>query len=690
MRKLLPLAIILAAQPLHAETVFDANFQDGKTTGWGALGNGTVSLSSFEGNVSLRVTGGANAEAELALKNWRSLYVRSKTAASGLAEGEACTVATSTDGGQSWRLIRQVGKDQADGVTLWQGISALPSNIERLTLRLAAPQGTRAQCWFDDIVVSGLRNARQSSFKAQQLIDGSGLDNPADLSAFWPAQTVAIAPKGKVEGRLTIAGGQIKGWKQHHRDDSFRVDSAIRELPPLSIDLVQSGERVIPVQRGLIEASHSAWDWILEPGKAWSETGDPTNTRIALPFALQEKNANCTHNGMLTFLIDASGKPSKVAWQIATETCRYNKFDAWGFAEAKLEGIPVPNRDALIKADSAQVAARLPVKSVDALGPERALQLATAAGPEPTAYGLLLNGIYYRGGCATRHGDYPACDAIGLPSYSVAKSIFGGVGLMRLEAQKPGAAATRISPLVEGCPAKAWSDVSIEQVLDMATGNYRSAAYTADEDHPDIFRFLLAKNHSERLNFACNFYPRKAKPGSKWVYHTSDTYLASVAMGKIVKADPYDGLVRPLWQHLKLSPTLDTTRRSEGAIRQPFTGWGLTYQADDVVRIAQWLDRGADGMLNKRLLNAALQRDPASTGLPAGFPGYSYRMGFWSRDVGQKKGCRNPVHVPFMSGFGGISVAILPGGAIFQTHGDSDHWDWSAAVALVEKSEVCQ
>ncbi|MEO1311246.1 MAG: hypothetical protein AAFV51_09795, partial [Pseudomonadota bacterium] len=50
------------------------------------------------------------------------------------------------------------------------------------------------------------------------------------------------------------------------------------------------------------------WDVIVDVGRAWREGADGGATRIAFPFALQERNANCTHNGLLTFVIDRRGR----------------------------------------------------------------------------------------------------------------------------------------------------------------------------------------------------------------------------------------------------------------------------------------------------------------------------------------------------------------------------------------------
>ena len=53
-----------------------------------------------------------------------------------------------------------------------------------------------------------------------------------------------------------------------------------------------------------------------------------------LPFSVQQKNENCLHNGLLSFLIADSGQISDVIYQISSETCLYFKFNLLGRAEA--------------------------------------------------------------------------------------------------------------------------------------------------------------------------------------------------------------------------------------------------------------------------------------------------------------------------------------------------------------------
>lgn len=696
------LALIGSALPgaASAEELFRSDFQQGVAAPWRAAGSGDVRLTSFQGNVSMRLSAGASALAAVNVEGRRSLYVNAKIAAEGLDDNALCSVQVSRDEGMSWITVSSVGAPRADAVTLWAGGIALADSDATLLLRLAV-RGKQATCWFDDIAVTGVAKAAKTPTRAtlgyEMLMTGTGFDQPVDLAAFAPTTDVG-KPHAMFAGRLHLTGAAADGFYMIAEEAGYERGDTVRSLPDLDIALVQRGETLLPAQRGLIPGTHPDWNWILEPGRVWSETGDAGLTRAALPFALQERNANCTHNGMLILLFGADGKVSRAAFEIAGETCRYRKFDAWGFLAALYVPGPVADADAIVWRHEETVAARLPVRPVADLPPAVAAQLATAAGPEPTVYGAVLDGIHYRSTCVTRHGDYPACEMIDLPSYSTAKSIFGGVGLMRLEALYPGSAAAALAGLVPACVSgRRWAGVTLEHTLDMATGHYDSDAYMGDEDDASITGFFEPADHAAKIAFACDHYPRKAAPGTKWVYHTSDTYLLGTAMAEILRqkrgadADLYDDLVRPLWNGLKLSSTLSTTRRSEDAVAQPFVGWGLTYQPDDIARISRWLMQGADGLLDPRLFDAGMQLSAADSGLGAGFPGFRYRAGFWARDMGASLGCSAPHWIPAMSGFGGISVAMLPGrDALFYSFGDSDHWDWApAAVALAGKDKLC-
>ena len=179
-----------------------------------------------------------------------------------------------------------------------------------------------------------------------------------------------------------------------------------RTLPQdFAFEFVQEDGEIIPVRRGPQPSAHGGWEFVLEPGRVWNEPGDQGFTRAAIPFALQEKNANCLHNGVLMFLFKNDGAISHVALQISGETCSYLKFDMWG----ALAGVYVP-RVVAARADTlavhrAEVAHRLPVRPLAQLAQDypsvNIAALAIGAARARTVYGLVVNGVNYVSACAT-------------------------------------------------------------------------------------------------------------------------------------------------------------------------------------------------------------------------------------------------------------------------------------------------
>jgi len=706
----LVLATALAcATSAAAAPIFMDDFQDGQADGWGAAGAGDVRLTTYQGNVSLRFTRQASATAVVSTRGFSQVSVAASLAALSLGADDACIAEASADSGATWGEIISVRDGKDDGITLVRGELAPTGGDDnaRLLVRFRARGGPDAQCWGDAVVVTGRPLERaagaRSTLGFEVLSTGAGFDRPVDLAAFAPAAGATPAT-GRFEGRLRLETSKLRLGMTVLKDETGAtkaVKAARATLPEFDFALVQDGDVLIPTRRTPVAGGHSEWEWILGPGRVWQETADGGWLRAALPVALMERNANCIHNGVLTFLFQPDGATSAAALEVASETCAYLKFDAWGLAPARYSPGPVADRDALIAAYRAEVASRLPVRPVAELATRypglslAGLDLVTPADADPpTAYGLVVDGVHYAGPCQTRHGDYPFCEVLALPSYSTAKSIVGGVGLMRLEALKPGVSNALVRDHVPACAAgDSWAGVTLAHALDMTTGVYGSTASEADEGAPSISVFFNADGHAAKVAYACGQYRRRAEPGTTFVYHTTDTYLLGTAMADLLRGDGagdlYDDLVAPLWRNLNLSPTILETRRTYDAVRQPFAGWGLAYHADDIVRIAGWLDAGArlagGPMLDEPMLAAALQRDPARPGLQADGPNYRYRGGFWARRLGVKLGCEAPVWTPFMSGYGGISVAMLPGGITYYYFGDSAVFDWGPAAVEADR-----
>lgn len=533
---------------------------------------------------------------------------------------------------------------------------------------------------------------------------------PLAMQEFSTGKT-ATRPSHVFSGSLRLPGtAQTGHFAALH--DPFdlvgKIGEPIRSLPEFDFEFVQRGDDVVPLRRGVIRRSHPHWEIILQPGKAWSEPGDGDWTRASVPFALQERSANCTHNGVLTWLFNDDGEVSRVAYQVSSETCAYFKFDLWGVADAEylpqdlstsaaphFDRLDVHRKSRLPQRPLADLAKDYP--AVDALGVGDGI-----APDDLTVFGMVVDGVNYRSDCRTRQGPHPYCDSLPLPSYSTAKSIFAGIATMRLEKLYPGSSQLTIGSLIDECDTMQWRDVTIENALDMTTGNFNTVVPYADEDLAPHVQFIDADNHREKLQFACHFFKRKAAPGTQFVYHTSDTYLVGAALGQILAsedsgADLYESvLVRPIWHELKLSPLLDVSKRTYDQSNQAYVGYGLTYEVDDIIRIAAWLyeSRGrinGEPMLDAAMLDAALQLAPADRGLEAGSSDTLYNNGFLAFNAGPSIGCEEPVWVPFMSGYGGITVAMFPNSVVYYYFSDSYVFHWQSARTVANAiSDMCE
>lgn len=702
-------ALAIFAGSAGAETLLNEDFQNGKADGWAASGD--VRLSDYQGNISLKLTGRASASRMISTQGYKSIRVTISFAALSLRGVEACIGEVSGDDA-NWTQILRVGHGRDDGITLHSGTGTAPDldDNPKVVIRLRAQSPSGGTCWADNIKVTGSRLAAEPSafdpgggrraLTADDLLAPAGEAKPVPMDAFGPSPDAGRAA-ARFEGRLILGDARDSGFKVY-RDkygDAKTNGGAATHLPPFDFAFVQVGDALVPERRGAIPGAHPEWEYILEPGRVWSEPGDRGFARAAIPFALEERNANCMHNGGVTFLFRPDGTVSEAAYQIASETCFYFKFDAWGRATARYLPGRVAGADAVAAGYREEIAHRLPVKSIAAVS-GLGLDAAKFGSPDEvdpddmTTYGFVAGGTLYAGGCGTRLGPYPFCEVLTLPSYSLAKSIVAGIGLMRLSVLYPGVTDGTIAAHVPACAkAGTWGDVTFADALDMATGHYNSPADQADEDAPDITPFFAADSHAGKIAFACNHYPRRRAPGELWIYHTADAYALGTAMMDFYRTktggDFYDGVLVPLWRGLHLDPAIDVSRRTYDAAAQPFTGYGLTLHRDDIAKIALFLQGGGKiggvPMLDPEMLAQALQRDPSRRGLVASTGDFRYQDGFWAWNAQSTLGCKSPAWIPFMSGYGGIVVALFPNGAVYFYFSDSGVWRWAEAAREANK-----
>lgn len=583
---------------------------------------------------------------------------------------------------------------------------SIPSNDPDTSVVILSVSGTGTEPGsggfdpnFDALTGNG--SVSRSLLSYNTLQNGSDPGSRVDLSAY--ALPANGAPATDVfEGSLELFG-EASGGDFDEIKDTFRYtgsgDATRKHLPEFNFEFVQTGSHIFPVERGSMTDNHPEWEYILEAGRVWKENSDNGYSRAAIPFTLEQKNANCMHNGVLTFLFKDDGSTSKAAYQISSETCLYYKFDMWGLLDASYSPSAVSNANDLRAAYQDEVNNRMPSKPIADLATDYpgtdASQFGSSSETDPdhvTIFGFVINGVNYVGGCNTRHGTYPYCSNIVVPSYSSAKSVFAGVALMRLEQKYPGFMGNIVADQVSDCDSDGnWDDVTYGNVIDMGTGNYGSGLYMSDEGRSHTNDLFLPLDHASKINYSCTQYSRKDTPGTEWVYHTSDTYILGTAMNADLKdlegagKDIFsDTLVEEIFKPIGTSPTSHVSRRSYDSVQQPFTGYGLAFLADDVAKITQFLnveDGKISGqqMLDSNEFNAAMQRDPSDRGLDP-LSDFKYNNGFWAHEIKSNISCSNDTWIPFMSGYGGISVLLFPNGTTYYMFSDDDTYLWMQAA----------
>lgn len=702
-----------------AATIFSEDFQDGTIDGWTTAGTAYANL--YAGNYSIGLQGaGASARRTVSTVGYTSVNISLQMAAHSLESGETCIADVSVNGGSTWTTALTV-VDGQDNSALYTAASVPvnANNNANVVIRFRTNVGqSNDNCYGDNILVTGTASGgtptpdvfdplsgtgavSRSLLTSATLLTGSDPGSRINLSGYaLPAN--AAEPTNFFQGRLTLSNTATGGGFAEIVDTygyTSAADNPRKHLPPFDFEFIQTGSHVFPLQRGSIASTHANWEYVLSPGRAWNENGDSGYTRVALPFALQQRNANCVHNGVLSFLFKNDGSVSKAAYQIASETCLYFKVDLWGLLPAAYNQYLITNASTLKSAYQAEVTNRLPVRALSSIATYHpGVDAAKLAAPNGTdanhisLVGFVADGYHYVGGCTTRYGTYPYCESLVVPSYSAAKSVFGGVGMMRLEKKYPGTRNAYVSSWISNCASNGnWNDVTLNNVLDMATGNYGVTTYMTDEGAAHTSNLFNVDSHANKISYSCTQYTRKATPGTQWVYHTSDTYIAGTMMNAVLKnaegssKDLFtDMMVADLWTPLNLSATARYTRRTYDSTAQPFTGWGLIWLRDDIAKIGKFLaiDDGVIGgtaQLDTAQLNAALQRTPGDRGTVP-LTDYYYNNGFWALNAQSNLGCGNPAWIPFMSGFGGITVLLLPNDTVYYYFSDNDTYLWMEAA----------
>ena len=501
------------------------------------------------------------------------------------------------------------------------------------------------------------------------------------------------------EGRLELLGEKENGQIQVLRGE---LEPEHAYLPEFDFEFVQNDGYLIPAQRGLIIADHPKWNIILEPGRVWQEASDSGYSRASFPFALVVKGGNATFDGTLTFLFDDQ-RVSKVWYQVAQETTTYTRANLWGLLDAAYHPRAVSGAENVRADFRAELAARLPVKPIQALAVDYPGVDVSAFGrgvtPEHlTWYGVMVNGINYLGDCQTRFGTYPYCESMRATSYSTAKSAFVSLALMRL-AQKydPAVSNLLIKDYVPEYAASAgdWEQVTFDHAIDMSTGNYISAGYMTDDTSDQMGEFFSSQPYAIRIQAAFDA-PHQVEPGTRWVYRTSDTFILTRALHNYLQAqegpdaDIFQFVVDEVYRPLTLSPGAFTTMRTadNNWQGQAEGGYGLWWIPDDIAKIAILLNTSGringEQILHPELLAASLQQNPGDRGVRIDSQ-RMYNNAFWANEYTKADGFDCEFWMPNMLGVSGNVVALFPNGVTYYYFSDNQEFTWDVALREADK-----
>jgi hypothetical protein len=484
--------------------------------------------------------------------------------------------------------------------------------------------------------------------------------------------------------------------------------TAAFNLPDISFQFVQNAQNeIIPIKRSLNLAEHANWDYFIGVGHIGQDQDDPSYYRIVLPLALVEKNQNCVHNGIVSFLINDLAKPSHFYYQFSSETCAYFKPDLWGMGKLSYVPMTLSQSPKVLSDYQQEKQRRLPTESIFALA-KRFEQLDVdnlalnklIKKEDMSVFGVLYQGVNYLSKCHTRAGNYPFCEAMILPSYSTAKSIFAGLTMLYLQRSYPSIFNESVEHWVPECQGQDWQGVSFADLLNMRSGHYDSREDGVDENAPKLLTFFNAQSHQDKIRFSCQAYPRQSSPGSQFVYHTSDTYLLGTALNQFVKANLgqdkdifADVFLQKVLGNLSLSPIIERSRTTTDAAHQAFFGYGLFFTVDDIAKISQFANQQTELAIGRSMLSSGQRTTTVNGngGIQPVSPSLAYQNGFWARDIAPLLHCLQPSWQTFMSGYGGITVAPLADNLSYYYFSDSYQFNWGdAAVELNKIESLCR
>ncbi len=490
-------------------------------------------------------------------------------------------------------------------------------------------------------------------------------------------------------------------------------------LPGFSVQWITVDDQLVPLERDIIIGGTSnRWSLILSPGNVWSEPGDEGMSRASFPFTLVTERWNEAHNGIATFLYNDT-TVSDVLLQVPQETALWNKIDISGRAIATYTPHMVPNASDKEAAFRDELSQRIEVRPwSDLADSSTKFDLTDLSQNVPqadvSAAGVIVDDVLYFREANSRSGAYPYPLEMRHGVFSVTKSSAAALTLLRL-AQKYGAQVfdQRVADYVSiNVSHSGWNNVTFGHLLSMVAGignqapDPQAPSTFADEndESSDIWQQTwLVQERGDKLQQALRYNNYPWEPGEIVRYNTAHTFVLGEAMDRFYKA--MEGPDADVWQMMKgevYSPigiTTIPTIKTPGAEPLPIYGFGLFLNAYDTARIVQlYQNNGAwngEQLLNRELTMESLYRNDNAgytTSVTTPVPGQAtqtvhYLNSFWSLSLGDDTCTKR---IPYMWGYGGNFVAILPNNTAAFLYADANvHEPGSVAAAAAALRPLC-
>jgi hypothetical protein len=251
-------------------------------------------------------------------------------------------------------------------------------------------------------------------------------------------------------------------------------------------------------------------------------------------------------------------------------------------------------------------------------------------------------------------------------------------------------------------PHDGWEPVTFADALNMTTGIGDLAPQRepnlpfADENKPKMFQWLRARTAKEKLDISFSYGKYSWGPGEVLRYNSTQTFVLAAAMDSFLKrqagptADLWNTVVAEVFQPLGIfhAPML-RTQEADGRRGLPHLLHGLYPTIDDVAKLTSLLQHGGQHQGQQLLPAAKLAEALHKTdtrGLHSRqenrFGAGRYHLSFWSVPYRTAAGCL--FQIPYMLGFGGNVVLLLPNGISAFRFADGHHSDVDTMVLAGE------